>query len=93
MVSRQEVVQKVSAYVQRAFNGSDEAAYKRCFDAADTDADARISTGELEGILSRAGVGFALTRWPIAKAIIETLDIDGDWFVEWSEFLKVFHGG
>lgn len=88
--TRAEVIAKVSAYVERVFGGTDESHFKQAFDENDDNRDGRISLDELSDILSKAGIGFRLARWAIAKEVIDVLDADGDGYVAWDEFVKEF---
>lgn len=89
-VSREEVIEKVGAYVARTFGGTSIESYRKAFDASDTNRDGRLSTEEVAEILARAGVGFRLTRWPVAKAVVEALDANRNGYVEFAEFEAVF---
>ncbi len=86
MTTRQEVINKVSALVNQKWKGD----YKAAFDAEDTDKDGRISRDELENILTEAGVGFRITRWAVAKEVMDCLDLNNDGFIQWKEFDSVF---
>ena len=85
-MTREVVIRKVTAYVVASYAGD----WKLAFDGQDMDHDGRISLAELELFLYSAKVGFSLTRWAVAKAIIEELDTNGDGFVAWAEFETVF---
>lgn len=87
MTTRKEVVDKVTALVQRKWAGN----FQMAFAAEDTDGDGRISVPELENILVEAGVAyFKIGAWPYAKAIMEVFDSNGDGFIEWTEFDAIF---
>lgn len=86
-MTQKDVVDKVSALVQRKWKGD----YAAAFAAEDTDGDGRISVAELESILVEAGVAyFKIGAWPVAKAIMAVFDGNADGFIEWSEFEAVF---
>ena len=87
MVTREEVIRKVTLLVKSKYGGD----WQKAFKAEDKDNDNRISYDELEAILKEANVGFQMTRWAIAQAIVKELDADGDGFVSWEEFNAVFH--
>lgn len=79
---RQEVIDRVKAFVSRKYAGD----YRKAFDAEDADGDGRLDTVELTTILAKSGVGVVLTRWAIALQIVAAMDSDGDGFVSWAEF-------
>lgn len=88
--NRQEVIDKVSAYVARVYGDTSIESYRKAFSANDKNEDGRLSIEEVSDILSKAGIGFRLTRWAVAKVIIEALDANGDGYVEFKEFEAVF---
>jgi Ca2+-binding EF-hand superfamily protein len=91
-VTRRDVIDGVTAYVKRAYGGTDEAAFRRAFDANDGDGDGRLSLSELVVVLGKSGVGWVITRPVVAKEIVDALDADGDGYVEWNEFAAEFRG-
>ena len=85
MVTRQEIIDQVTALVKRKYDGD----WKKAFDIEDSDNDGRLSTSEVSSILAKAGVGLKLTRWAIALQIIEMMDVDNDGYISWDEFQKI----
>lgn len=82
MVTRKEVVEKVTALVRRKFGGD----WKKAFDHYDENGDGLASTDEIASMLALAGVGYRLTRWAIAEHIITLMDSDNDGQVSFDEF-------
>lgn len=85
---QQEVVDKVTALVQRLYHGD----YRKAFDRYDMDRDGKIGAAELVQLLYDAEVGNRLTRWTWAKAVVDALDTDGDSLVSWDEFQAQLKG-
>lgn len=86
-VTRQEVIEKVTDFVNRKFGGD----WKKCFDAHDEDGDGRLSTDEVCVVLSKSGIGYRISRWAIAAEIIKVMDSDGDDRISYSEFQSMTH--
>lgn len=84
--TRETVIESVAKYVNRV-HGND---WHKAFGAADTDDDGRIDGLELGDVLKRAGVGMALTRGTIVRAILKDVDTNGDGVISRQEFMAVF---
>lgn len=86
-MTRQELVDHVTAFVARKYSGD----WKKAFEAEDVDGDGRISCDELCDIFQKSGIGGPLVRWAAAKEAIRAVDADGDGHVSWDEFQKLAH--
>ena len=82
MSLRDEIKARAKQFVDENFGGD----YHAAFDHFDTDADGRISKGELESILREFGVGNFLTRSLYAREGLKTLDLNRDGGISWDEF-------
>jgi len=85
MADRKEIVDKVTAFVNRKYNGD----WKEAFEAHDEDGDGLMSTDEVAVVLAKSGIGYRATRWLIASQIIDAMDADADGKVSFDEFAKI----
>lgn len=87
MTTREEIVSDVTQLVSNRFGGNWQTAYDYYRDAAT----GTVSIKSIERLMHDAGSRFLLTTWPVAKAIMEALDTNGDGVVEWAEFSAVLN--
>lgn len=80
--TRKEIVDKVTAFVNRKYNGD----WQKAFDDHDEDGDGALTTSEVTVILAKADIGYRITRWAIAEQIISAMDADADDKVSFAEF-------
>jgi hypothetical protein len=82
-----ELKKKVTALVDRRFNGD----HKRAFTHYDGDQDGKITRDEIIAMLSDAGVGNFATRGMWADGILDKIDMNHDRGVTWGEFETAFN--
>jgi hypothetical protein len=88
MITRQQVIDGVTAFVNRRYNGDWHAAFL----AEDANGDELIDRSELSTILSKSGLGTLITRPVISVGVLAAMDTDGDGTISWAEFHNAFVG-
>lgn len=86
---QQTLIRKMTAYVSKHYKGTGLEAWQRAFNAADRDHDGRIDEGELERMLSDAGVGNFMTVGAWAEEVLKSLDTDGSDGLTFPELARV----
>lgn len=87
-MTQKEVVDKITAWVQKVHAGD----FKAAFNAEDTDHDGKLDSDEIMIILAKAGIGvFRPGRWLVCQAIITAMDSDNDHKISFDEFDKIAH--
>jgi Ca2+-binding EF-hand superfamily protein len=85
MVTREQVIAKLTDYVGRLYGGD----WDKAFAAEDRNGDGRLSRAEVVGVLQKASIGGVITRGAIAQKIAEELDSDNDGLISLDEFRSV----